>query len=135
MAKLLLKSARYLKGYGELTFGSRPRTPEEAIDGCVDRTILKARVRSEFVEPGKLLRRVAPKRSLEIGANHGGTLFLLCTVSAPVAQIIDPGGGSLGGGPTRRKTPRYRKFTRNGRKLRLIRTDSHFPEEFEAQHG
>jgi predicted O-methyltransferase YrrM len=130
MAKLLLKSVRYLKCYGELTFGSRPRTPEEAIDYCVDRPILMAQVRSEIVELGKLLQSVAPKRSLEIGTNYGGTLFLLCTVSPPGAQIIsvDLGGGPFGGGYPRRKIPLYRKFPRNGQKLRLIRADSHMPE-------
>ena len=130
MAKLLLKSVRYLKCYGELTFGGRPRSPEEAVDYCVDRPIVMTQVRSEIVELGKLLRSVAPKRSLEIGTNYGGTLLLLFTVSPPGAQIIsvDLGGGPFGGGYPRRKILLYRKFPRNGQKLRLIRADSHLPE-------
>jgi predicted O-methyltransferase YrrM len=130
MAKLLLKGVRYIKCYGELTFGRRPRTPEEAIDFCVDRPILITQVRSEIVELGKLLQRAAPKRSLEIGTNYGGTLFLLCTVSPPGAQVIsvDMAGGAFGGGYPRRKIPLYRQFPRNGQTLRLIRADSHLPE-------
>jgi predicted O-methyltransferase YrrM len=129
MAKLLLKGVRYLKCYGELTFGRRPRTPEEAVDYCVDRPVVMTQVRSEIVELGKLLKGVAPKRSLEIGTNYGGTLFLLFTVSPPGAKIIsvDLSGGPFGGGYPRRKILLYRKFPRNGQKLRLIRADSHLP--------
>jgi predicted O-methyltransferase YrrM len=130
MQKLLLKGVRYIKCYTELAFGGRPDTIEATIDYCVDRPILMTQVRSEIVELGKLLQGVAPKRSLEIGTNYGGTLFLLCTVSPPGAQIIsvDLGGGPFGGGYPRRKIPLYRKFPRNGQKLRLIRADSHLPE-------
>lgn len=130
MAKLLLKSVRYLKCYGELTFGKRPHTPEEAIDYCVDRPIMMAQVRSEIMELGKILQAAAPNRSLEIGTNYGGTLFMLCSLSPPGARIIsvDLGGGQFGGGYPRRKIPLYRKFPRNGQKLHLIRADSHSPE-------
>jgi len=130
MARLLLKSVRYLKCYSELTFGRRPRTPEEAIDFCVDRPIMMAQVRSEIMELGNLLQSVSPKRSLEIGTNYGGTLFLLCALSPPEARIIsvDLPAGQFGGGYPRRKMPLYRKFPRNGQKLQLIRGDSHLPE-------
>jgi predicted O-methyltransferase YrrM len=129
MAKLLLKTVRYLKCYCELTFGSRPRTLEEAIDYCVDRPILMTQVRSEILELGKLLQSVAPKRSLEIGTNYGGTLFLLCTLSAPDAKIIsvDLPLGPFGGGYPRRKIPLFRRFPRDGQQLHLLRDDSHSP--------
>ncbi len=130
MAKLLLKSVRYLKCYGELTFGRRPRTPEEAIDYCVDRPILMGQVRSEIVELGKLLHSVAPKRSLEIGTNYGGTLFLLCALSPPDAKIIsvDLPLGPFGGGYPWRKIPLFRRFPRAGQQLHLLREDSHSPQ-------
>jgi predicted O-methyltransferase YrrM len=130
MAKLFLKGVRYLKCYGELSFGGRPGTIEEAIDYCVDRPILMAQVRSEILELGKILQASAPKRSLEIGTNYGGTLLLLCTLSPPDARIIsvDLPSGRFGGGYPRRKIPLFRKFPTAGQQLHLIRADSHAPE-------
>ena len=100
MARLFLKGYRYLKTYGELVFGRRPRTPAEAIDYCVDRPVMMAQVRSEIEELGNLIQAAAPKRSLEIGTNYGGTLFLLCTLSPPGARVISVAlpAGRFGGG-------------------------------------
>lgn len=99
MEKLLLKGLRYLKCYGELAFGGRPQTLEETIDYCVDRPILMSQVRSEIAELGRILQAAAPKRSLEIGTNYGGTLLLLCRLSSPDAKIIsvDLPSGRFGG--------------------------------------
>ncbi len=130
MAKLFSKGARYLKFYAQLNFAPRPHTPEAAVDFCADSPILVTQVRSEIAELGKLLQALAPMHSLEIGTNYGGTLFLLCSLSPPSACIIslDLPGGQFGGGYPRRKIPLYRKFPRNGQRLRLIRADSHRPE-------
>jgi predicted O-methyltransferase YrrM len=113
-----------------LTFGNSPETPEEAIDYCVDRPIMMAQVRSEIVRLGRILRASAPKRSLEIGTNYGGTLLLLCALSPPAAQIIsvDLPLGRFGGGYPRRKIPLFRRFPRGGQQLHLIRADSHSQE-------
>ena len=129
MAKLLLKSVRYLKCYGELAFGGKPTTIEGTIDYCVDRPILMTQVRSEAVALGKMLEAHAPARSLEIGTNYGGTLLLLCNLSAPRAKIIsvDLPSGRFGGGYPRRKIPLFRKFPKSGQQLHLIRADSHLP--------
>jgi predicted O-methyltransferase YrrM len=130
MAKLMLKGVRYIKCYGELAFGGRPHTVEDAIDYCVDRPILMAQARSEIVQLGKILQASAPKRSLEIGTNYGGTLLLLCTLSPPDAQIIslDLPSGPFGGGYPLRKIPLFRRFARAGQQLHLIRADSHSSE-------
>lgn len=130
MAKLLLKGVRYLKCYGELAFGGKPTTIEGTIDYCVDRPILMAQVRSEAVALGRMLKAHAPARSLEIGTNYGGTLLLLCNVSAPGAKIIsvDLPSGRFGGGYPRRKIPLFRKFPKAGQQLHLIRADSHLEE-------
>src|SRR5260370_36937696 len=88
MAKLLLKGVRYTRCYSELTFGGRPDTLEGTIDYCVDRPILMAQARSEIVQLAKSLQVAALKRSLEIGRNYGGTVFLLCALSPPIAMII-----------------------------------------------
>jgi predicted O-methyltransferase YrrM len=129
MAKLLLKGVRYIKCYSELTFGGRPDTLEGAIDYCVDRPILMAQARSEIVQLAKILQAAGPKRSLEIGTNYGGTLFLLCTLSPPDAKIIsvDLPSGPFGGGYPRRKVPLFRRFPRRSQQLHLIRADSHSP--------
>ncbi len=130
MAKLFLRGARYLKFYARLNFAPRPRTPEAVVDFCADSPILVTQVRSEIAELGRLFQPLAPMQSLEIGTNFGGTLFLLCSLSPPGARIIsvDLPGGQFGGGYPRRKIPLYRKFPRNGQRLRLIRADSHLPK-------
>lgn len=130
MAKLLLKVVRYIKCYGDLTLGCRPDTVEGAIDYCVDRPVLMGQARSEILQLAKILQASAPKRSMEIGTNYGGTLFLLCTLSPPDASIIslDLPSGPFGGGYPRRKAPLFRRFVKGDQDLHLIRADSHFPE-------
>ena len=130
MAKLLLKVVRYIKCYSELTFGGRPDTLEGTIDYCVDRPILMGQVRSEILQLARILVATTPKRSLEIGTNYGGTLFLLCSLSPPGAKIIsvDLPSGRFGGGYPRRKAPLFRRFVRGDKELHLLRADSHSPE-------
>ena len=128
MATLRTRIARYLHFYRALG-ANRPRGLEEAIDFCVGSPILLAQVRSEIIELGKLLSARSPKHSLEIGTNYGGTLFLLCTLSAPDAKIIsvDLPSGPFGGGYPLRKIPLFRRFTKPGQQLDLVRADSHDP--------
>lgn len=130
MAKLLLKGVRYLKCYGELTFSGPPQTPEEIADYCVNRPVLMCQVRAEIVRLGAILQSLAPKRSLEIGTNYGGTLLQLCALSPPEAKIIsvDLPLGRFGGGYPRRKIPLFRKFRKPGQTLHLVRADSHAQE-------
>jgi predicted O-methyltransferase YrrM len=130
MTRLLLKCARYVKCYSELAFGAHPESLEEIIDYCVDRPVLMGQVRSEVLELGNLLKVFAPRRSLEIGTNYGGTLFLLCAVSPPQAKIIsvDLPYGPFGGGYPKRKAPIFRRFPKSGQELHLIRANSHSAE-------
>lgn len=130
MNRLLLKFARYVQCYSELSFGLRPESLEGLIDYCVDRPVLMGQVRSEILQLGNLLKELAPQRSLEIGTNYGGTLLLLCAVSAPRAKIIsvDLPEGPFGGGYPKRKIPIFRRFARFGQKLHLLRANSHSPE-------
>jgi cephalosporin hydroxylase len=127
MARLLLKGIRYLKCSGELALGGKPRTIEGTIDYCVDRPILLTQVRSEIMTLGNIVQEHAPRHSLEIGTNYGGTLLLLCNLSPADATIIsvDLPSGKFGGGYPRRKIPLFRKFTKPGQELHLIRADSH----------
>jgi cephalosporin hydroxylase len=130
MNTFLLKCARYAQCYGELSFGPRPESLEGVVDYCVNRPVLMGQVRSEILQLGKLLKELAPRRSLEIGTNYGGTLFLLCTVSAPRAKVIsvDLPNGPFGGGYPKRKAPIFRRFARFGQELHLLRANSHSPE-------
>ncbi len=130
MAKLLLKGIRYVKCYSELSFGARPQSLEEIVDYGRDRPVLMGQVRSEILGLGNLLKEFVPKRSLEIGTNYGGTLLLLCALSAPKAKIIsvDLPNGPFGGGYPKRKMPIFRRFPRHGQKLHLLRADSHAAE-------
>jgi cephalosporin hydroxylase len=130
MNRFLLKCVRYVRCYGELSLGFRPGSLEALVDYCVDRPVLMGQVRSEILEFGKLLRELAPSRSLEIGTNYGGTLFLLCEVSSPEAKVIsvDLPWGPFGGGYPRRKIPIFRRFAKSGQELHLIRADSHLAE-------
>jgi predicted O-methyltransferase YrrM len=93
-----------------------------------------SQARSEIVQLARILQAAAPKRSLEIGTNYGGTLFLLCSLSPPDAKIIsvDLPSGPFGGGYPRRKAPLFRKFARADQKLHLIRADSHSLETKEG---
>jgi hypothetical protein len=122
MGTLLSKGFRFLECYRELAFGSRKNTPEWAVDYCSDRPIVMAQVRSEITALGKLIQDAAPKCSMEIGTNYGGTLLLLCAVSPPGARIIslDLPMGRFGGGYPRRKIPLFRQFPRNGQQLSLV---------------
>lgn len=130
MSKLLLKSVRYLKCYGELAFGNQPYGVENIVDYCVDGPVLMGQVRSEILELGRLVQELAPVRSLELGTNYGGTLLLLCRISPPGANIIsvDLPYGPFGGGYPKRKIPLFRRFPRRGTRLHLIRADSHATE-------
>jgi predicted O-methyltransferase YrrM len=127
MKRFLLKCARYVQCYSELSFGLRPESLEGLIDYCVDRPVLMGQVRSEILQLGSLLKELAPRRSLEIGTNYGGTLLLLCTVSAPGAKVIsiDLPNGPFGGGYPKRKIPIFRRFARFGQELHLLRANSH----------
>jgi predicted O-methyltransferase YrrM len=127
MERLFLKGVRYLQCYRDLAFGSRPDTLEEIVDYCVDRPVLMGQVRSEILQLGRIVQELAPRRSLELGTNYGGTLLLLCRISPPGAKIIsvDLPKGRFGGGYPRRKIPLFSKFPRAGRQLHLVRGDSH----------
>ena len=133
MWNLRFRVARYIDCYRALSAKCRPTGVEELIDFCVGSPVLLAQVRSEIAELGKILKTSPPKYSLEIGTNYGGTLFLLCALSAPDAKIIsvDLRDGQFGGGYPLRKIPLFRKFPGSGQRLHLIQADSHDAQTLE----
>src|SRR5277367_2618450 len=94
---------------------------------CFAQPIRPVQVPLEFAELAEEIGRLTPQAALEIGTYSGGTLFVLCRLSAPDAIIIsiDLPGGAFGGGYTWMQQMVFRKFTRERQKLFCIRADSH----------
>lgn len=80
----------------------------------------------------QLVRRQRPRRVLEIGTLHGGTLWAWCRVAHRHATIVsvDLPGGEFGGRAL--EPERVRRYARRRQKLRLLRADSHSPETLDA---
>jgi len=97
-------------------------------------TIRPAQVREEVFVLLKLLVRVRPRITLEIGTAGGGTLFLFSRVSSSDATLIslDLPGGPFGGGYPEWKIPLYRSFPLGRQKIILIEADSHNPSTLES---
>jgi cephalosporin hydroxylase len=131
---LVRSSARY--GLAGAT-----RSVPELVDFVVANHFFNAlQVRSELTVLGRILIELRPKRALEIGTAHGGTLFFLTRIAGQEATIIsvDLPGGRFGGGygPWRRRI--YQRFAQRGQRLRLLQCDSHSPatrERVEAALG
>lgn len=70
---------------------------------------------------------LAPRRVLEVGTAHGGTLYLWCqaaTVDATLVSVDLPD-GPFGGSYRTCRMPLYQAFARPGQTLHLVRDDSH----------
>lgn len=130
MTNLASRLLRYTKCYFDLGSRSHSATIGELVDYCVDSPILLSQVRSEIVEFAKVLKEFAPRTSVEIGTNYGGTLFLLFGISPPDAEIIsvDLPKGPFGGGYPARKIPLFKRFPQYHQKLHLLRGNSHSTE-------
>jgi predicted O-methyltransferase YrrM len=90
-------------------------------------TIKPLQVREEITDLLALVRKVHPKKMLEIGTALGGTLYLFAKVADSDAVIvtIDLPSGAFGGGYPIWKIPLYRSFAKRQQKIVLIRGDSH----------
>jgi cephalosporin hydroxylase len=87
-----------------------------------DVSIRPLQIPSEIQALLELLQAARPHTIVEIGAAHGGTLFLFATVAADGARIISI---DLPDGYRRRREQLYRAFSRPGQRIDLIRGDSH----------
>ncbi len=74
----------------------------------------------------RLLER-PPRRVIEIGTCHGGTLYLWCQAAAADATLvsIDLPGGEFGGGYRACRATLYQAFRGPRQTLHLVRADSH----------
>ena len=73
------------------------------------------------------MKKLNPKRVLEIGTCKGGTLYLRTHVAQPDATIVsvDLRSGRVSGSYSSLRTPIYRRFARRQQRLHLVRADSH----------
>lgn len=120
------------------TLGLRADSLDELVDTAFEFnyrgvTIKPGQVRSEIKSLLAVLENEPPRRILEIGTQHGGTMFLFAHVSAPNAQIIsiDLPNGEFGGGYPAWRAALYRRFGCPGQTVELIRGDSHAETTFE----
>src|SRR5262245_53628899 len=73
------------------------------------------------------VRRLRPRRILEIGSSAGGTLFLWTRAAADDAIVvsIDLPAGSLADPEEAERLRRFERFRRGRQRLYLLRADSH----------
>jgi predicted O-methyltransferase YrrM len=100
---------------------------ETLLDFAFTHSTCPTQLRAELAELMRAVASLNPAAALEIGTHAGGTLFLLCRLSAPSATIIsiDLPGGLWGGGYYRRRVPLYKRFAGEGQSMHLLRQDSH----------
>jgi predicted O-methyltransferase YrrM len=89
--------------------------------------IKPGQVQSEISGLLEMINRMELKVILEIGTANGGTLFLFSHMASEGATIIsiDLPGGRFGGGYPAWRTLLYKSFALPGRRLCLLRADSH----------
>lgn len=108
-----------------------PTTVPELTDFVLGNYFFTAlQVPSELRALGEILAELQPRRALEIGTAHGGTLLFLTRLASPQATIasVDLPGGRFGGGYGPRRRWWYQRFARREQKLHLLQGDSHSPE-------
>ena len=132
---LLRRAFQCVRAYVGL--GSLNRRTEGIVDQPQEIVVQCFNYANAFLQPVQVLEEITslledvkklnPKRVLEIGTCKGGTLYLWTRVARPDASIvsIDLPGGQFGGGYSRLRTPIYRRFARRQQRLHLVRADSH----------
>ena len=104
--------------------------PQEIVAQCfnyADAFLQPVQVLEEITSLLEDVKKLNPKRVLEIGTCKGGTLYLWTRVARPDATIVsgDLRSDKVCGGYSRLRTPIYRRFARRQQRLHLVRADSH----------
>jgi len=102
--------------------------PDDLVDIALKNpTICPLQDRAEFLEFAQLLAAEQLKNVVEIGTFRGGTLFVLARLSRPDATLIslDLPNSRFGTLARKFQEPLFRRFTRSGQRLLLLREDSH----------
>jgi predicted O-methyltransferase YrrM len=110
--------------------------PNELVAECfsyTDAFLQPIQVPEEMVSLLGDVRKLNPKRVLEIGTCKGGSLYLWTRLAQPDATIVsvDLPGGKFGGGYSKLRTPIYQRFARQQQQLHLLRANSHAAETLE----
>jgi len=123
MLNLVTKSASLAKCVFAVRNLPRRSSIDELVDFCMSQPIAPLQIKSELLIWANEVALLKPKAAMEIGTFHGGTLFLLCRLASPDANIIsvDQYEGRMRGS---RKLIYY-SFLTNGQHLRIIEADSH----------
>jgi cephalosporin hydroxylase len=130
-----LEQARVaLAGRALARSGPLPRV-EEAVErvftfSCLGISVSPLQYREELIPFIELVAAQRPSTVVEIGTCRGGTLWLLSRFAAAAATLvsIDLPGGRFGGGYPASRAALYRSFATGGRRIELIRGDSHAAE-------
>ena len=104
--------------------------PQEIVAQCfsyADAFLQPVQVPEEITSLLEDVKKLNPKRVLEIGTCKGGTLYLWTRAAQPDATIVsvDLRSGKVSGSYSRLRTPIYRRFARRQQRLHLVRADSH----------
>lgn len=110
--------------------------PQELVAACFDYCdgfLAPVQVPEEMALLLEDVRKLAPKRVLEIGTCKGGSLYIWTRLAQPDAVIVsvDLPGGKYGGGYSKLRTPIYRRFARLRQQLHLLRANSHSADTLE----
>jgi predicted O-methyltransferase YrrM len=99
----------------------------DPVDFVFRHIIRPTQIESEFRRLAALIQKIQPRYAMEIGTLKGGTLYPLCRLAHPQAQIIslDFPGGEFGGGYPKLEMPMLWKFRQPHQRLHLLRADSH----------
>jgi cephalosporin hydroxylase len=128
LAKLVLGGFSVVPLLMRLSKLNDTATPDAVVDFSLGYPAIRPlQIRSEFLEFARMVAEVKPKVVLEIGTYRGGTLFVLSRLSAPDATIISVDLPTTTLGPLIRsiQEPIFKRFTRPGQKLHLLRENSH----------
>jgi predicted O-methyltransferase YrrM len=90
-------------------------------------SIRPGQFRNEITQLLNNVGELQPKNLMEIGTAKGGTLFLFCQTSDPMAQVIsvDLPGGKFGGGYSNAKRKFYKSLAKPNQQIILIRKNAH----------
>jgi predicted O-methyltransferase YrrM len=91
----------------------------------------------EIAELYAAVRALQPRRVIEIGTCHGGTLYLWCQAAHSQATLfsVDLPDGEFGGGYRDCRAALYRAFAGPGQTLHLLRGNSHLKETVDHVRG
>jgi predicted O-methyltransferase YrrM len=114
--------------FGELGKLNGSMTPENLVDFSLNCPAIRpVQTRSEIVEYARLVADLRPRTAMEIGTYRGGTLFIHSRLATPDATLVsvDLPGSPLGRVWRWAHTPIFKRFTKRGQTLHLLRADSH----------